>query len=124
MRRVLIIEDNPKEMAVTRNSVLAAGLFPDCVATGEEALSNLLKANYAYLLIEPCVKGMNLPLVISLANKQNVGTVAITKDSSLTSERKLREMGVLYYMVKPINPAELALVVGSSKEVHQPEKEA
>ncbi|MBI2986376.1 MAG: response regulator [Deltaproteobacteria bacterium] len=117
MRRVLVIEDDPKDMAITRNAVLRAGLFPDCVATGEEALSYLLRNDCAYILVEPCVKGLNLPLILSLANKRDrkAAIVVITKDSSLTSERKLREMGILYYMVKPADDMELSMVLQNGK---------
>lgn len=117
MRRVLVIEDDPKDTTVTRNAVLRAGLFPECVATGEEAISCLLKNAYAYILMEPSVKGLNLPLILSLANKRErkAAIVVITKDPSLTSERKLREMGILYYMVKPANNLELSMVLQNSK---------
>lgn len=117
MRRVLVIEDDPREIGVTRNAVLHAGLFPHCVATGEEAISCLLKNSYAYILMEPCVKGVDLQMIASLADKRKVSIVVITKDSSLISERRLREMGILYYMIKPANDLELSMVLQSSKSV-------
>lgn len=119
MRRVLVIEDDPKNTAAARNVVLRAGLFPECVETGEEAISCLLKNAYAYILMEPSVKGLNLPLILSLANKRDrkAAIVVITKDSSLTSERKLREMGILYYMVKPTDDMELSMVLQNSKSM-------
>ncbi len=117
MRRVLVIEDDPKDMAITRNAVLRAGLFPSCVETGEEAISSLFKSSYAYIVVEPCVRGLDLPLIISLAEKRKVAIVAVTRDSSFTGERRLREMGILYYMVKPANDLELSMVFQNSKEV-------
>lgn len=119
MRRVLIIEDDPKDATVTRNAVLRAGLFPTCVTTGEEAVSCLLKNTYAYILIEPSVKRLNLPLVLSLANKRErkAAIVVITNDSSLASERRLREMGVLYYMVKPMSNLELSMVLQNRNSI-------
>ncbi|MBI4489624.1 MAG: response regulator [Deltaproteobacteria bacterium] len=120
MRRVLVVEDDPKDIAITRNAVVRAGLFPDCVSTGEEAISCLLKNTYAYILMEPSVKGLNVPLIISLANKRDrkAAIVVITKDSSLTGERRLREMGILYYMVKPANDLELSMVLQNSKSIN------
>lgn len=119
MRRVLIIEDDSREIASARNAALQGGLFPHCVGTGEEAISYLVKDNYSHIVMEPCVKGLNLPLLISLANKQEAAIVVVTSDSSLSSERKLRQMGIFYYMVKPIDPLELGLVLDSSNEVRQ-----
>lgn len=117
MRRALVIEDGHKDTVVTRKAVLQAGLFPDCVATGEEAISCLLKNTYAYILIEPCVKGINLPLIVSLANKRDrkAAIVVVTKDSSLISERRLREMGILYYMIKPPDDVELSMILQNTK---------
>ncbi len=119
MRRALVIEDDSKDAAVARNAVLQAGLFPDCVSTGEEAISYLLKNTYAYILLEPSVKGLNLPLIVSLANKRGTkaAIVVVTKDSSLISEKRLREMGILYYMVKPPNDVELSMVLQNTKSV-------
>ena len=118
MHRVLVIEDDPKDTTVTRNAVLRAGLFPECVTTGEEAVSSLLKNTYAYILMEPCVQGLNPPLIASLADKQKTAIVVVTRDSSLTSERRLREMGILYYMVKPANDLELSMVLQNSKAIN------
>lgn len=118
MRQVLVIEDDPKDMAITRNAVLRAGLVPKCVETGEEAISRLLKNAYAYILMEPCVKGLDLPLIISLADKRKVAIVVVTRDSSLSSERKLCEMGILYYMVKPADDLELSMVLQNSKAIN------
>lgn len=118
MRRVLVIEDDPKDMAITRNAVLRVGLFPECVETGEEAISSLFKSSYAYIVVEPCVRGLDLPLIISLAEKRKVAIVAVTRDSSLSSERKLREMGILYYMVKPADDMELSMVLQNSKAIN------
>ena len=115
MRRVLVIEDDPKDTTVTLNAVLRAGFFPDCVVTGEEAISCLLKNSYAYILMEPCVKGVDLQMIASLADKRRVSIVVVTKDSSLINERKLREMGILYYMVKPANDLELSMVLQNGK---------
>lgn len=117
MRRVLIIEDDPKDATVTRNAVLRAGLFPECVVSGEEALSRLLKNSYAYILMEPCVKGIDLQMIASLADKRKVSIVVLTKDSSLVGERKLREMGILYYMVKPTSDLELSMVLQNSRSI-------
>lgn len=117
MRRVLIIEDDPKDTTVTRNAVLRAGLFPDCVATGEEAISCLLRTHYAYILMEPRIIGLNLPLIVSLADKRKAAIVVITKDASLVSERRLREMGILYYMVKPTSDLELSMVLQNRKSI-------
>jgi len=119
MRRVLIIEDDPKDTTVTRSAVLRAGLFPDSVATGEEAVCCILKNSYAYILMEPSVQGLDLPLIVSLANKRDrkAAIVVITKDPSLTSERRLREMGILYYMVKPTSDLELSMVLRNRKSI-------
>lgn len=117
MHRVLVIDDDPRDSALTRSAVLRAGLFPECVATEEEAISCLLKTSYAHILLEPAVKGLNLPLVVSLANKRcgKKAIVVITKDSSLVSERRLREMGILYYMMKPASDQELSMILQSGK---------
>lgn len=117
MRRVLVIEDDANDAALTRRAALRAGLFPDCVTSGEEAISCLLKNTYAYILIEPSLTGLNLPLIISLVNRQDrkAPVVVITKDSSLTSERKLREMGVQHYVVKPASDLELDMVLNNAK---------
>lgn len=111
MRRVLVIDDDPREVAVTRNAVLRAGLFPDCVATAQEAIFHLLKATYSYVVLEPALRGLDLSLIVSLANKQNAAIVVTTEDSSLASERRLRETGVLYYMVKPVSDPDLCMIL-------------
>jgi DNA-binding response OmpR family regulator len=115
MRRVLIIEDDSKDTAVTRSAVVRAGFFPDCAATGEEAISCLLRTGYTYILMEPAVGRIDLPLIISMAGKQKVPIVVVTKDASLIRERSLREMGILYYMVKPANALELSMVLQNDK---------
>ncbi len=115
MRRVLVIEDDPRDTAVTRSAVVRAGFFPDCVATGEEAISRLLRTDYTYILVEPAVIGLDLPLILSMADKRKAAIVVVTKDSSLIRERRLREMGILYYMVKPANDLELSMVLQNNK---------
>jgi DNA-binding response OmpR family regulator len=119
MHRVLIIEDDPKDIAVTRSAVVRAGFFPDCVVTGAEAVCCLLKNSYAYILMEPSIQGIDLPLIVSLANKREkkAAIVVITSDPSLTSERRLREMGVLYYMIKPTSHLELSMVLQNSNSI-------
>ncbi len=117
MHRVLIIEDDPKDTTVIRSAVVRAGFFPDCVATGEEAISYLLRTDYAYILMEPRVKGLNLPLIISLADKRKAAIVVVTKDCSLTAERMLREMGILYYMVKPTSDLEVSMVLQNRNSI-------
>lgn len=117
MRRVLVIEGDPKEMAIARRVVLRAGLFPDCVATGEEAIASLLKKTYAYILLEASMNAVNLSLIISLANKcgAKARVVVMTKDSSISEERKLRKMGISHYIVRPTSDLELSLLLQHSR---------
>ena len=119
MHRVLIIENDPKDTTVTSSAVLRAGFFPDCVATAAEAVCCLVKNSYAYILMEPSIQGIDLPLIVSLAHKREnkAAIVVITRDPSLSSERRLREMGVLYYMLKPTSDLELSMVLQSRKPI-------
>lgn len=120
MERVLIIDNDPVSLTMTQKVAVKAGYAPTSVQTTEEAISLLLKNDYACLVVDSAANGVDAQLVISLAKTRDdaIPVIVVARDSSLVAERRLRELGVFYYMVKPVDVLELEKVFQTISETY------
>ncbi|MBI2855752.1 MAG: response regulator, partial [Chloroflexi bacterium] len=116
--RILIIEDEE----IVRDSMVRvlqrAGMDTEGVASGEEALSRMESIGYHLLLVDLRLPGINGLEVVERARRIDpyVGALMITGYGSLTTTMAAMEVGILGFVLKPIQPEELLRRVRATLE--------
>ena len=126
--RILVIEDEE----IIRDSMVRvlqrADMNAEGVASGEEALSRMETTDYRLLLVDFRLPGMNGLEVVERARSIDPDVVAlmITGYGSLTNAMAAVEVGILGFMIKPIQPEELLRRVrdtleraGTERDIHR-----
>lgn len=107
--RVLIVEDNPINQKVLGMQVAKVGLEYDSASDGQEAVDKCLKTEYAYVLMDIFMPGMDGPDATRLIRKNEEGKehhariIAISANESKESEKMCLDSGMDEYLVKPFS---------------------
>ena len=124
--RVLLVEDNPGDADLTRDSLESGKLMLhiDVAADGEEALDYLLRKgrHAAAALPDLIILDINLPkmdghqVLAELSRHQHLSTIPVIMLTSSNSERDITqsyELGANYYVSKPLDLAAFQSIVRS-----------
>lgn len=120
--KILIIEDTEQVSRLLKLKIQKWGHEAKTASTGKEALDIVKKEMFDLVLLD-----IFLPDTIAydLIPKLKLGwsgmeIITMTGHSSRDVEEKVRSQGILYYMVKPIDLAELESIVSHmSRKVDQ-----
>ena len=83
------------------------------VYSGDDAISALLEEKYDLLLLD-----VNLPdggggdIISKIKTlSPNTGIITMTNANSRNLEYKIRQLGIIYYMIKPFDPTALKTII-------------
>lgn len=110
---VMVVDDSPVAQNYLRNRVLAMGLDCDVAASGDEALLLIAQKNYAVVLLDIHMQGIDgyqtCRAIKSYRRGGVVPKVVMTSSRTGTIDKIRASMaGCDGYLTKPINEAELA----------------
>lgn len=110
---ILIVEDDAFYMDILARHVLSWGHDVTRAATGWDALQKAAALPFDLVLMDVFLPDMTaMDLIPRLRPSQaDPPIVTLTGQNSRELERLLREMGVAYYMAKPVSAPELQMVV-------------
>ena len=108
MSRVLIVDDDPNLLRLVEANLKARGYQTDAVLTGEEAIGFLAGRDYACLLLDLMLPGMDGMEVIRRVRASRDLPIVIMSALG-EEERKVEalDLGADDYLVKPFGVAEL-----------------
>ncbi len=110
---VLIAEDEFTTADAIQRLVENLGHTPTWACTGPEAQHRLEKNAYELLILSAQLRDADvLQLLPALRrNHPDLPVVAMTARNSLTLEQQVRQLGVICYLIKPLNIHELISIV-------------
>ncbi|CAN7533411.1 ATP-binding protein [Phenylobacterium sp. LjRoot225] len=115
-RRVLVVDDNPVNLAVARALLEAAGLVIETAANGAEALERLRGEAFDLVLMDvqmPVMGGIEAVERIRAgqAGSADLPVIALTADGDPKTDLRLRSVGFDALHTKPIRPTELLTAI-------------
>lgn len=115
---VMVVDDSPVAQNYLRNRVLAMGLDCDVAASGDEALLLIAQKNYAVVLLDIHMQGIDgyqtCRAIKSYRRGGVVPKVVMTSSRTGTIDKIRASMaGCDGYLTKPINEAELARMLST-----------
>jgi len=113
--RILLVEDNPFIQLIHQDMLRSLGCFVDIAATGEEALIKLKQEDYALILLDIGLPGINGIEVMVEFNryKKYAKTPAIVL-TAFTDQNVINQclaIGIKEVLHKPVKTLELARVI-------------
>lgn len=110
---VLVAEKDPFVAAGVEKIIEELGHSVEQANTGEDALERCIRVEFAVSFLDiflPDVQGgLLIPMLKRL--QPQMGIVTMTDRNSRDLEWKIRQLGILYYMTKPVNSEELTSIV-------------
>jgi CheY-like chemotaxis protein/HPt (histidine-containing phosphotransfer) domain-containing protein len=112
--RLLLVEDDPTTQLVTKSILLKSGYQMDVASNGSEALKLLEENDYALVLMDCMMPGMNGYEVTAMVRDQTsnvrnhaIPIIALTANAFKEDRDTCLEAGMDDYLPKPIEIAEL-----------------
>ncbi len=117
--RVLIVDDEPTNRIVLRESLHSAGVEVAEAVNGQEAVSYCTQTTFDLIFMDcqmPVMDGFESTSEI-LADAEGSGkrlppVVALTADATVATQQRCRESGMADYLLKPLDFDELRNVIG------------
>jgi DNA-binding response OmpR family regulator len=108
MRRILVVEDEPKIAALVRDYLVHAGFAAAVVGDGQTALSDVRRSRPDLVVLDLGLPGMDgLDVARELRRSSNVPIVILTARGDESDRIVGLELGADDYVVKPFSPKEL-----------------
>jgi DNA-binding response OmpR family regulator len=107
--RIMIVEDETLQAEIMTRMLRDWGHEVVCVGDGQQALDAFEQAEPDLVLLDVFLPDMTaMELIPQLkAIQREVRIITFTGQSSRELERRLRELGIFYYMAKPFQQNEL-----------------
>lgn len=115
-KRVLIVDDNPTNRFILRETLTSWGLETDESGTPSEALAAIARQSYAMILLDsqmPAMSGFELAMQIR-RTECSAPLIMLTSDAALGDQARRHAAGLAGYAVKPIKRNELLRLVCSA----------
>jgi len=113
--RVLVVEDNDKNMKLFRDVLQAKGFATLEATTGQEALSLALEHRPALVLMDVQLPGMDGVETLSRLREDertaSIPVLALTAQAMRGDRERFLETGFDGYLAKPVNIVELVAAV-------------
>jgi DNA-binding response OmpR family regulator len=111
--QILIVDDDSQVTYYIMRRLAGWGYASQSANTGAEALEKIVNEKFELIILDimlPDFKGYDLiPKFKSI--QPDVGIITMTGHNSRDLEQKIRNQGILYYMVKPIETKNLKLLL-------------
>jgi DNA-binding response OmpR family regulator len=114
-RRVLLVDDDPDVLQVTRKALEAVGCSVTCIADSSEVLSTPRGDGYDLVLLDlvmPEVDGLELCFRLRQRYGDDLRICMITSATDPESIKRAAQYGADGWLTKPIRKAELLALVG------------
>jgi len=111
--KILIVEDDPQVTHYITLRLNKWGHASESATTGKEALQAAAKTHYDLVLLDimlPDSKGYDLIPKFKDINPE-INIITMTGHNSRELEQKVRQQGITYYMVKPIETENRKLIL-------------
>ena len=109
MKRVLIIEDDKSISELERDYLAADGFGADIAENGEEGLNAALREDYALVVLDVMLPGMDgFEVCRLLRERKDTPVLMVTARRDDADKIRGLGLGADDYMVKPFSPSELA----------------
>lgn len=110
---ILVVDDDPQVIAYVTKVLNRWGHTSRSAGSGKEALELFSSHSFDLILLDIFLPDtMAYELIPRFrAVSPGIGIVTMTGNSSRELELKIREKGILYYMVKPIEAGNLKLLL-------------
>lgn len=107
--KILVVEDEPLHLDLLCRQLWSWGHTPAPAPSGEAALACAAAEGYDLFLLDVFLSDTTaMELIPRLrALQPDVPAVTVTGQNSRELELELRQLGIAYYLAKPIQPAEL-----------------
>ena len=111
-KKVLVVDDNEINLLVAQRMLEQLGFTVDCAAGGEEAIDASSRNDYAAILIDSQMPGLDGNATTSIirraeGDEKHTPIIALTANTMAEDRKKAFEAGVDDYLSKPIFPADL-----------------
>lgn len=123
--KILVINDDPIARDVVFSILSREGYFVDSARDGFEAIDLLRKEDYALMITDLVMPGIDGIELIKSAIKINpdIAAVIITAFGTLDSALKAIELGAYDYITKPFKVEEILFLVSRCKKMIMLKKE-
>ncbi|ELY5925774.1 response regulator transcription factor HprR [Cronobacter sakazakii] len=119
--KLLLIEDNDKTRAWLEKGLREAGLVVDAVADGRDGLHLALEQDYALIILDIMLPGLDGWQVLrALRTAKATPVLCLTARDAVSDRVKGLELGADDYLVKPFSFAELLARVRAQLRRHAP----
>jgi len=119
--KLLLIEDNDKTRAGVETGLREAGLVVDAVADGRDGLHLALEQDYALIILDIMLPGLDGWQVLrALRTAKATPVLCLTARDAVSDRVKGLELGADDYLVKPFSFAELLARVRAQLRRHAP----
>ena len=110
---VLIAENEFTTADVIQRTVENMGHRTDWVCTGPETLNSLASNPCQLVILSAQLRDADIMELLPDLRKRypDIPVVALTSRNSLALEQQVRQMGVIYYLIKPLDIDELGSIV-------------
>ncbi len=115
--KILIVEDEPQSIHYITKILHKWGHSSEPATTGKMALNTLKKSSFDMILLDivlPDYKGYDLIPKFKNIHPE-IHIITMTGHNSRELELKVRNQGILYYMVKPIETKNFKLILDHIK---------
>lgn len=119
--RVLLIDDEEMVRVAYRRVLEAAGLVVDAVEDGQQALAQFEHSQYDAILTDckmPKLSGLDFLRAVRTRDL-DVPVLMMTGQPSVEEASKAVEFGILKYLLKPVDSAELQSTVTRAVKLHR-----
>jgi EAL domain-containing protein (putative c-di-GMP-specific phosphodiesterase class I) len=119
-RRVLAVDDEPTLLAAYRRALTAAGYAVECASDGAAALRLLQAGSFDVIVSDVSMPGMDGLAFLREVRRQDldVPVILATGYASVHAAAEAVAEGAFRYLLKPLDIAELARLVGRAVMVH------
>ena len=106
---ILVVEDGVEVAEAIMESIERWGYCADWSETGEDSLQKVRQQKYDLILLDIFLSDVKGYVLIPQFKEvwPEIGIVTMTGYNSRELEKEVREQGILYYMIKPLNTNEL-----------------
>lgn len=109
MKRILIIEDDKSIAELERDYLAADGFGADIAENGEEGLNAALRDDYALVVLDVMLPGMDgFEVCRLLRERKDTPVLMVTARRDDADKIRGLGLGADDYMVKPFSPSEMA----------------
>lgn len=119
--KILLIEDNQKTRDWVSQGLREAGYVVDCVHDGRDGLHLALQENYALIILDIMLPGMDgWQILRLLRTARQTPVICLTARDSVADRVRGLESGANDYLIKPFSFAELLARIRSQLRTHFP----